>query len=443
MSQSRPGSNLNLSAPWIKEAERYFTREVSPLPWPVRNFFFCERAKILYSPIPKVACTSLKSLMTRLSGIEHADKVLQFGIHRTTDVFATGAQLKDHEAEKGKGILTDASYYKFAVVRDPVERIVSAYTDKFFLNRLGGRNRLHTLDILQAVRCESTPDLEQGISFRSFVDFLLGQPPETLDVHWRPQCLFLTGVDQYDNIFALEQIDELAKKLSSLSGEDISLGKQNASVAKATAGDDSEAGKYADLPPPELDGKEGVTARDFMAPDLVASLETYFEEDTRLYQDALKSSPAYIPPPALRGRRRKRRGARTLNTAPEIANWAALYCKGYFALDESGRGALGIVISNTGGQTLDFTALPSCSLQYVPCDKAGAHLAPPATQRVAVELLRSAQTFTETLNIEVSGDIAQDINMVKVSLLFGDAFDVGELQPLHATSAQRVRASGD
>lgn len=75
--------------------------------------------KILYCYIPKIACTTWKKIMTHLLGIKNNRSV-------HSQHFPL---LGSYSKSKVRYILHN--YYKFMFVRDPFERLLSAYKDKF------------------------------------------------------------------------------------------------------------------------------------------------------------------------------------------------------------------------------------------------------------------------------------------------------------------------
>jgi len=93
----------------------------------VGHVFISDQRKYIYCATPKVACSSWKLTLLRLTGkdVSHindvyfgaiTDRVLKRGIH--------------YNATERESLLK--KYFKFMCVRDPLERLVSAYRDKCF-----------------------------------------------------------------------------------------------------------------------------------------------------------------------------------------------------------------------------------------------------------------------------------------------------------------------
>ena len=94
------------------------------------RFFVSDQRKYMYCFIPKAACSSWKLTLLRLTGKNisfitnvhngaHTDKVLKRAVHYNAT---------ERESHLKK-------YFKFMFVREPLERLVSAYLDKCFRDR--------------------------------------------------------------------------------------------------------------------------------------------------------------------------------------------------------------------------------------------------------------------------------------------------------------------
>jgi hypothetical protein len=202
-----------------------------------RHFLLDERHKLIYCPIPKVACSSLKVWMLRNLGIEEPRDLM--AVH----ICAAGQLRLSRLGWRGiRRRLADPSYFKFVFVRSPFSRLVSAYLDK-----VCSANDI-VLDILWQVQHAASPinlclqqlprharrhicrrlrpDVKRGITFREFVEFLRGQNLRKVDSHWRPQYTFL-GSTQFDFVGRFEDLEEDLKRICQLRGLPCDIPQRN------------------------------------------------------------------------------------------------------------------------------------------------------------------------------------------------------------------------
>lgn len=251
------------------------------LRWPYGAMMVSEQHKLFYIPVAKCACTSLKSMMIRLAGVDRADIAVKLGVHFVTDRFNTGVQLKDKPIDRAREILASDDFFKFSVIRDPLERLVSGYLEKFVYNRHSQRNLIHTRPVIRAVQGTNDIDISHGISFDEFIQFLLRQDPYDLDPHWRPQYLYFVGVPHISRIFRLENINELEQYLLQNHGITVELGHQN-----KTRKSDIFLPEASSLPAAEIDNREAIDPRSFVSNGNEQAIRDYYAEDFRLYHAA-------------------------------------------------------------------------------------------------------------------------------------------------------------
>ena len=142
--------------------------------WPTREYLVCDRYQFIYCPIPKVACSSIKQWLLALHGMTGEG-------HALHDIAAGRFSLRVHQRPKR----ALRRYFKFAFVRNPWTRLVSAYLNKFVVPFPP------ELEAVKRVLSHVGAAPEQGISFHQFVKYLQGSDLPNENVHWRPQTLFL------------------------------------------------------------------------------------------------------------------------------------------------------------------------------------------------------------------------------------------------------------
>jgi hypothetical protein len=197
--------------------------------WPNDQVFTVENARILYIPIAKNACSSLKRLMVELSDLPGRDAMLKGDIHSATDKARNGIQLKDRDENAARRLLADPGYLRFTVLREPFDRLVSAYLEKFVVNRDGAGNRETARPVVAAVQGvpPGEADFETGITFRQFAEFIL-TATDRLDPHWCPQSDYLAEVP-LGRLYTIEGLDLLQRDLTRHCGAAVRIDHANRS----------------------------------------------------------------------------------------------------------------------------------------------------------------------------------------------------------------------
>ena len=257
--------------------------------WPHGEIFVIENHKILFCPIAKNACTSLKALIMRLSDIPDREAHIANNIQHTSNTGRTGIKLWEKEPAIAEAAIDSPDYMRIAVLREPRARLVSAFVEKFAVNRKVPGNQGHTGDVVAAVQGAAAPedaDFATGITFRQFAEYVLSVPPESLDSHWIPQANYLAGV-AYTHLYTVDALDVLAQDLATRTGGPVSIGHANKTRHDAAGVDVADA---ADLLPGAFRNIRKASVASFYADDdLRARLERYFAIDHTLYAAAAEA----------------------------------------------------------------------------------------------------------------------------------------------------------
>ncbi|ROQ20046.1 sulfotransferase family protein [Marinimicrobium koreense] len=197
--------------------------------------------------------------MTRQCYVDHGKKIVVFwapksGCTSIVDIFAEGVlegrwELKGkaysrkdlvyfgyhHNYRQAYQLLRSGEGYKsIAVLRDPYDRAVSGYIEKF-VRHSSGRPILTCDDMEPFARktymniCEHHGlGVADGITFRQFVDYIcdcVSKRMESLDHHFNSQVPhFYREVGfSYDYLYRLSSFPDFVEKLSELSGNDIDV----------------------------------------------------------------------------------------------------------------------------------------------------------------------------------------------------------------------------
>lgn len=262
--------------------------------WPERHYLISERHRFLYAPIAKVACSALKAWMIELEeGSEAAGRVDSH--ERARDCY----ELQCHSAAAARRCLRDENLFRFAFVRNPWDRLVSAYLNKFvpirnhalklpaqqFLRDVERRRRLRRLaSIVTGGWLGSSEDLPpmnevaDAFTFRQFVAELTKCDPPGYDLHWRPQSLFL-GKLRLDFVGRFEHLDRDFRTLCQRLNLTSELPLKNKTERGATTTD-----CLADWPLTELRTLAAFPGyAQFYTPDLAARVAIIYAEDVRRF----------------------------------------------------------------------------------------------------------------------------------------------------------------
>ncbi|WP_299031766.1 sulfotransferase family 2 domain-containing protein [uncultured Sulfitobacter sp.] len=250
------------------------------LTWPEAQYFVAPAQKVIYCPIGKNACSFFKQAMVKLGGHPHSATILR-SVHMLTDHVKTGMQLSDYAPDDAESFMADPEMFRFAILRDPARRLLSAYIEKFVNTRTENTNVTHhTGPVVRAVQTAEgleTPDFARGISFQAFVDHITAMPAEQLDPHWRPQHLYL-GAYEWPNLYTFDSLPRAVADLEARTG--ITLDATAVNRTGSGAGTPHQGAQ--DLLPPELDRLLPLSEASFLTPEIRERLTAYYATDYEL-----------------------------------------------------------------------------------------------------------------------------------------------------------------
>lgn len=196
----------------IKEIQlrgRFVARKLGMPDWQIHQICLQDK-KLIYIPIPKNACTSVKQALHQI----------EFGCLFDTKRTVNAAYVDVHDFYKKRPnaftstnkLSSATDYTRFAVVRDPVGRLISCYR-----NRVMDLGDLEPdVELFDRVNLPAKPDLNTFVlnleTYRKF--------NKSIEHHSRPQSFFLRGSLKYlDRVYPMEQLDELHAFLQTISPE--------------------------------------------------------------------------------------------------------------------------------------------------------------------------------------------------------------------------------
>ena len=163
------------------------------------NIIVDEKLKILFCYIPKVACTQWKTVLMQPNPPERKSD----SVHNPKNFKFLHVYPKDDVRRMLK------TYFKFVFVREPFERLLSAYLDKFH----GGDPTFHNSfgrGIIKTYRPGGNPE-HKNITFDEFLNYVINIGKGYWNEHWQTydKLCHPCGI-QYDFIGRFENLEEEA-----------------------------------------------------------------------------------------------------------------------------------------------------------------------------------------------------------------------------------------
>lgn len=181
--------------------------------------------KLAYLPIPKAACSSLKFALLEDCAPALASDYHKQHLRRIHEYFARQPRMWMSEED-----LRRFQGFRFTVVREPVDRFVSAY-----------KNRIqHFEDLsdpaasrssLEKAGLSATPDINE---FALRLD-AYRRANKSVDLHFRPQTDFIRAPKLFDAIHPLNQLTILVDKIERETGVRLNLSRANSSASERPA----------------------------------------------------------------------------------------------------------------------------------------------------------------------------------------------------------------
>ncbi|KAK2152302.1 hypothetical protein LSH36_332g01009 [Paralvinella palmiformis] len=155
----------------------------------VSRIYVDDKYKLLYCEVPKVACTNWKRILLILTGKMNTTDPTQLRSSLVHTIYQS-KYLRTLNTYRPEEILFRIrQYYKFMFVREPLERIVSAYRNKFLTSYNQPFRLRYGRQIIRRYRENATKhSLQYGddVRFNEFVQYLLDlKANEVFDIHWR------------------------------------------------------------------------------------------------------------------------------------------------------------------------------------------------------------------------------------------------------------------
>ncbi|NWV67335.1 CHSTE sulfotransferase, partial [Malurus elegans] len=143
----------------------------------LRHLLVSDKYRFLYCYVPKVACSNWKRILKVLDGALESVDVRGKMDHKSDLVF-----LGDMKPEEISYRLKH--YYKFLFVRNPMERLLSAYRNKF--GEIKEYQQKYGVEIIRRYRKNAGNSAGDDVTFSEFLQYLLDEDVERMNEHWMP-----------------------------------------------------------------------------------------------------------------------------------------------------------------------------------------------------------------------------------------------------------------
>ena len=252
-------------------------------PWAEKAYIANHKYKFVYCPIPKVACSSFKRFAVELSDLENKREVLNLPpklFHAYVDHSLSFFANYLNRRQEAMALLDNSNYFKFAIVRNPWDRLTSAYLNKFVKpidieqSSSPGKQVVeeHYQSHNQAV------DYSRGITFKEFIEYLLTHKNEEIDGHWQPQSMFINQ-NQFDYLGRIETLGTDFANIAQRIGVEADLGWANRSK-RAEVSNNVSTEDCASYTPARLRQLSQYPAyTEFYTPELLDLVEQRYTED--------------------------------------------------------------------------------------------------------------------------------------------------------------------
>ncbi len=248
--------------------------------WPESEFYVSEKHRLVYCPIQKVACSSLKLWWAELVDGSSAPftSLNEYG-QTSVDHIALDTLYKFHHQSPslGHAPLTEGDWLRVVFVRNPWARLVSAFVNKFvplhdlakpvFSEthlRWGNLGLPPVSEMMQRLvpwsckareeplrssiwpRLQGKKAWQDEFTFRHFVEYLATYDlnEDDIDLHWRPQYRFLGDVS-FNFVGRFERLENDFQAMAKRLGIVIQLPSHNRTSYKRSRW---TWGSYADCP---------------------------------------------------------------------------------------------------------------------------------------------------------------------------------------------------
>lgn len=166
--------------------------------------------KIIYVPIAKNACSYFKTIILQIAGLPLPEPFqggketkTKMSIHDRDHINIPSIQ----DFEDVDNLLSNSSYFKFIIKRNPYDRLYSAWANKILFEEP------HFAPFIKEIKSTLSINNEERISFSQFVEYLDKHiDVENCDQHWRLQSKVICNKElETFHIYDIKDTNEVIK----------------------------------------------------------------------------------------------------------------------------------------------------------------------------------------------------------------------------------------
>lgn len=175
-------------------------------------------SKLLYFPVPKVACTSIKTFIYEISFGKKFEGGLVNGKWRHIHNWSSHYLSKNFWSDPG---VDYSNFEKIVVVRDPIKRLLSAYSNRVLYHGELNSDRVDQ-KLMECLGINYRPKLNEFVL--NLEKYCVCSP--SISHHLQNASTFVgPGLDFFEHVYKVEDTADLADMINKRMGTSVELGR--------------------------------------------------------------------------------------------------------------------------------------------------------------------------------------------------------------------------